>query len=1116
MPRDLIRIADSLQAITPRRSARALHPTIPVWRAVWTWLFVAVVCTVSLALPSNLKITQFAHAPTWVGSALFAAILLLLLWMLYRLRLGSAEVALWKKTFVAVLIGLITSSAQALDPTRAISQYAHTAWLNRDGYFSSAPSAITQTKDGYIWIGTATDLMRFDGVRFTSWTPPKEGQPLPSHYILSLFASSDGSLWIGTAGGLARWYNGKLTEYPTGYVHIDAIVEDPAGHIWIGRAHIIDGTDPLCEVVGSTLRCYGRKNGIPEPQISALAADSSGILWIGGEGALTRWTPHSSRTFHPLAAQRSVHTQVGSLAVDQDGSLWVGFFGSGHGLGLERFQNGAWRPVNLGTFHGYSFQIPSPSIFTDSANSLWIGTDSEGIYRIHGNTVEHFDTSDGLSGDDVLDLFEDKEHNLWVATSSGIDCFRDLPVVSYGKREGLTTDQTNSVYAAKDGTVWVGLVGGLDAIRNGIVSPVSTGNALPGSEVTAMLVDRTGRLWLGVDDGLYVYEHGHFHSVVDTHGKRSGVITDLAEDAEDGSIWAVDEPNNRLLHIRGDVIRERFPENGIIQVKPDPKGGVWLNLYKPGGIVRRQNGVQTILEMPPGIHIDFVKDIALDDQGALWASISQGVLHFDRGRVQLLGAGNGLPCPSRGNLIFDKQGSLWLTQSCGIVRINQNNLHSWIRDPEAKVSTLTLDRFDGVQLGFSDFQPSVALGSDGRLWFVTGYAIQMLDPAHLHMNALPPPVHIEQLIADHKKVAIAPAIHLPPLTRDLEIDYTALSFVVPQHVRFRYKLEGHNGDWQEAGTRRSAFYTNLRPGPYRFLVTACNNSGVWNNQGATFEFVILPAWYQTIWFRLVAFLSLALFGYAFYLLRMLQYAAAMRARFNERLDERVRIARELHDTLLQSFHGLMFQFQAARNLLPGRPESAMQTMDEAIIATEQALAEGRDAIHDLRPESAAEHDLAELLTSAGQELAGAEGTKALVPSFQVIVEGRPQKLCPTLQDEIFRIGREVIRNAFHHAVASHIEVEIRYDERELRLRIRDDGKGIDSKVLEASGRPGHWGLTGLRERAQRIGSRLQFWSDGGAGTEVELRVPAAVAYEKKRDGHRFRLFRWGGSNGGRS
>jgi signal transduction histidine kinase len=249
---------------------------------------------------------------------------------------------------------------------------------------------------------------------------------------------------------------------------------------------------------------------------------------------------------------------------------------------------------------------------------------------------------------------------------------------------------------------------------------------------------------------------------------------------------------------------------------------------------------------------------------------------------------------------------------------------------------------------------------------------------------------------------------------------------------------------------------------------------------------------------------------------MKQLERQFRLALGTRLDERTRIARELHDTLLQSFHGLLFRFQAARNLMPKKPQSAMQVLDQAISATEQAIEEGRDAIRDLRPESALQHDLAELLSATGQELAGAQAARGNTPSFRVIVEGKPRKLIPMLQDEVYRIGREVIRNAFHHAVAGCIEVEVLYDEHQLRLRIRDDGTGIDPRDLEAGGRPGHWGLPGIRERAQQIGSRLEFWSEAGAGTEVELRVPAAMAYEKQRDGRRFRPFHRRGSRGGHS
>ena len=348
---------------------------------------------------------------------------------------------------------------------------------------------------------------------------------------------------------------------------------------------------------------------------------------------------------------------------------------------------------------------------------------------------------------------------------------------------------------------------------------------------------------------------------------------------------------------------------------------------------------------------------------------------------------------------------------------------------------------------------------------------------------------------------------MPPHVRDLVIDYTALSYVAPEKIHFRYRLEGQDPNWREVVNDREVQYSNLPPRSYRFRVIACNNDGIWNETGATLDFFIAPAYYQTMWFRLLcgaAFLSLLWIIYQ-YRLRQLrqQFTIGMEARVNER----TRVARELHDTLLQSFQGAVFQFQAARKLLLRNADNAMVVVDEAIHAAEDGIAEGRTAIHDLRPEPAAQRDLPQLLNDAGRELAAAHEQDELAPSYRVVVEGQQQDLSPILQDEVYRISREVIRNAFAHAAASHIEVEIRYDQDQLRVRIRDDGKGIDPRILEDGGQSGHWGIPGMRERAQRIGSRLDFWSEIGAGAEVQLTVPAAMAYQKRRHTRRFRLFR---------
>jgi signal transduction histidine kinase len=423
------------------------------------------------------------------------------------------------------------------------------------------------------------------------------------------------------------------------------------------------------------------------------------------------------------------------------------------------------------------------------------------------------------------------------------------------------------------------------------------------------------------------------------------------------------------------------------------------------------------------------------------------------------------------------------------------------------------DSSDGVR-GFADtggYRPQVTKSSDGKLWFLPGDGVSVIDPRHLPFNRLPPPVHIEQITADRKAYQSTTDakgwVRPPPQVRDLEIDYTALSFVAPEKVRFRYKLEGWDRDWRDAGTRRQAFYGNLSPGNCRFRVTACNNSGVWNEAGTFLDFSIAPAYYQTIWFRLSCVVAFLASLWALYQLRLRQVAQQFNIRLEERVGERTRIARDLHDTPLQSFHGLMFQFQAARNMLPRRPEEAVQALDGALVRAEQAIAESRDAIQDLRSEPAAQSDLAHYLRAVGKELASSHDGKRDSPNFSVTVEGKRQALSPILQDGVCRIAREVLRNAFRHAGAREIEAEIRYDHRVLRLCIRDDGKGIDPKVLEEGGRAGHWGLTGIRERAKQIGARLDFWTEAGAGTEVQLTVPVSVASETPRDGSRFRLFR---------
>jgi signal transduction histidine kinase len=414
---------------------------------------------------------------------------------------------------------------------------------------------------------------------------------------------------------------------------------------------------------------------------------------------------------------------------------------------------------------------------------------------------------------------------------------------------------------------------------------------------------------------------------------------------------------------------------------------------------------------------------------------------------------------------------------------------------------LRYDLFD-VQDGLPGYaqqgeDASAVAAADGRLWFATNHGIAWIDPDHLIKNRIPPNVVIRSVLADQRIYQSAGPMELSEGTRSVRIDYTALSLGEPERVRFRYKLEGADDTWRNAGNERSVRYANLRPGHYTFRVIASNSDGVWNEVGATVAFALRPAFYQTFWFLVLE--SVACLGILwlvlFVRLRQITHREHKRLeqRMEDRLNERTRIARELHDSLLQGFQGLMFRLQAVRELLPGRAGAAAESLDAALQMGDQAIGEGRNAVQDLRSSTFEEGDLATALGGLGAELAVGMEPQA-TPAYRVMVEGKPRELNPNVRDEIYRIAREAVRNAYQHANARRIETEVTFGDTDLSVRVRDDGIGVDATILARGQRAGHWGLPGMRERSESIGGRLKVFSERNAGTEVELCTSAAIAY----------------------
>ena len=1021
------------------------------------------------------------------------------------LREGKLVLARLLLLFVIFSFCAVASIA-ALDPTRHMSQYAHTAWRVQDGF--EVGTTIAQTPDGYLWFGTSTALFRFDGVRFTPYELPPIDPPVRGfNYLL---AGRDGSLWIGTPRGLARLKDGKLQWFSDTAQNsgVSAILEDPKGTIWLTRYRVPKGEGPLCRVEGSGLHCYGEADGIRVRYGLGLTWDGGGNLWFGSS-VLSKWRPGWPATTYLEQINKRPDAGEGivDVAAGLGGTIWATTQVAGPGMGVLWFSNGKWSNYVVPGFDGST--VGSQTLFMDREHTLWIGTTADGLYRVHDRVAEHYSTADGLSGRDINLIFEDHEGNIWVVTDGGIDMFRDTAVVCYTEREGLTANSVYSVLALRDGSLWIANANTIDILKDGRHSALPAKGRFD-QRVRALFEDPHGVLWLGRENRLFSYAHGVYREVKDLDGSilEYGPISAITGGA-DGNIWVLTERHNLLRVANGHatkVLKTSDSNRFGGGLGPDHNGGLWIASRTDTFTYYKDGDVRTISLHHPESSFN-VNDISVDSDDALIVSSSLGLFRWDGKLWRGLDTRDGLPGNTVYSFLRDNDNAVWIRCQRGLVQISESEFEKWSRSGN-KPMMMVFGQLDGARPDGLPFmmQPSAARTADGRLWFAANTILQMIDPKQTFRNQIPPPVYVEKIVADRKEYRVTEGLKLPAQTRDVEIDYTALSMMVPQKVSFRYRLENHDAEWQDAGTRRQVFYNDLPPGNYRFRVIASNNSGVWNEAGASFAFSVVPAYYQTSWFHALAFAVLLGLLWALYQFRLRQIQAKLHAGFEARVDERTRIARELHDTLLQNLHGLMFQFQAARNMLPKRPDEARNTLDVAIGATEQTITESEDAIRDLRSEQCRDSDLVQSLTSIAQELSASETISHTAPAFRMTEEGERQDLAAILQNEVYRIGREVLRNAFKHAAATRIEAEVRYDCREFRLRIRDDGKGIDPQILAEGGRPGHWGLPGIRERARRIRANLDFWSAPGAGTEVQLRAPAEVAYKKKPNNGAFEVF----------
>ena len=995
--------------------------------------------------------------------------------------IGSLKLIL----LLAVTLFDSRSTALALNPSLEVSQYAHTSWTVKNGYSLGAVFAMAQTPDGYLWLGGEYGLFRFDGVRFIPWQPP--GQQLPSQPY-SLLVTRDGTLWIGTFAGLVSWNGAELTRYPAiGEVFVTSLLEDRDGTVWAG---ILADPGKLCAIQSGRAQCY-LQDGAFGSFVWSLGEDSSGALWAGAESGLWRWRPGPPKRYEMPGPR------IADMTKADGGRLLFGVSGAGlRQIAGERVEPYAIRSAINRNQLLPDREVDSNKLLWDRDGGLWIGTRDHGLIHVHHGRTDLFTKSDGLSSNVTCSLFEDREGNIWFATPTGLDQFRELPVTQVSEKQGLSSDATKSVIAAADGSIWIATSYGLTRQKDGQFTTFGKSSGLPDDAIQSLYQDHRGRIWVFTNRGLAYFEGGRFVAV---SGVPSQEVYSITGD-EAGNLWL--SGNKGLSQLRDGRVVEQFPWSALgrtqqAKVILADQGGLWLSFWIDGGVLYFKDGqVRASYTAANGLGKGHVPGLQLDREGALWAATEEGGLsRIKDGRITTLSTANGLPCNTIHWTTEDDDRALWLYTACGLLRIKRGELDAWIADPRRKVEWMLWDAADGVRLTAVSpayYNPPVAKASDGKLWFL-GDAIQVLDPHHIPVNRIAPPVYIAQIIADRKTYDVTQGLRLPAVVRDVAIDFAALSFAAPEKVHFRYKLEGYDSDWQEAGNRRQAFYTNLPPRSYRFRVMAANNSGVWNEEGALLDFSIAPAFYQTTWFRLAVVVVLLAVLWAAYQLRVSQLATQFNKTVEARVSERTRIARDLHDTLLQSFQGLLLRFQLASQLLTVQPVEAKQTLDSAIDQASEAIGEARDAVQGLRSSALDTNDLVEAITAMAEELTGHTSTSES-PIIDVEVEGARRDLKANVRDEAYRIAGEALRNAYRHANAKRITVEIRFDPRQFQLTVSDDGKGIDEETMRRR-HTGHFGLHGMRERAELFGGKLEVWSKLGSGTQLHLSVPGSIAYD---------------------
>ena len=974
--------------------------------------------------------------------------------------------------FVALLV-LCGGRADALPPGSDLGQLGRRAWQTETGLPQNTVHSVVQDFEGYIWVATEEGLARFDGLNFVVFDRQNTPQ-LRSNDVRSLLVQEKGNvLWVATAAGLSRFYADEWTTFTTeqGRAGNDVVsaCEARNGAVWVATS------SGLSRLQDGAWTSYTTRDGLADDNVRVISedmTDETGAMWVGTAEGLSRF---AGGKFTNFTTDDGLPGGVSAIERGTDGSLWLGT-----DAGLSRYRDGRFE--TLTTRDG----LPNDRVISLHAareGGLWVGT-AAGAALLREGRFERFAESDPLADGIVLSIFEDREGSFWLGTESGgLHQLRGRKFTTYSTREGLSSDLVKAIYEDASGDVWVGTYGaGLNLLRGGKVTTYTTKDGLASNIVLALFSDSNGDLWVGTPDGLSRFRAGRFETFTSADGLPNDFVRSIYAD-RGGALWI--GTRGGLARLKDGEFTTYTTRDGLTSdfvgtVYEDAAGDLWVGTL--GGLSKFAGGRFTSYTSRDGLPETAVIAIHGDAERRLWVGTNGGGLGLlDGGKFYSFTSRDGLPNDTVYRILEDATGRLWMSSKKGIFSITKAELLDFAARKTTTLGPTVYGTADGMPTRecSGGGHPSGWRGRDGRLWFTTIKGVAMIDPERVARNTEPPPVVVEEVRVDGELVPGGRTTELKPGSSRFDFHYAGLSFVAPEKVRYRYKLEGFDPDWVEGGDRRVAYYTNLGPGEYRFLVTAGNNDGVWNQRPASFNFKLKPHFYRTYWFYALCAVGAALLAWQLYALRLRQ----VRARYGAVLAERNRIAREIHDNLAQEILGVSVQLEIVARLMDKSAEAARTHLDRARLLVRGSIAEARRYVWDLRSQSLEDRDLPAALAETTRRLAAESGVQT---QFQVGGTFRP--LPPQVENNLLRIAQEAVNNAVRHARAENIYVNLLFDTRSVRLSVRDDGRGFDPGE-QASGRNGHFGILGMRERAEEMGGSLSIDSDPERGSEVSVGVP---------------------------